>query len=70
MLNAQSRRRLTGAHEADAPYLFLNTTYARINGVAPPEGYRELFTVESYGNTLCAVYEADRPQDEAPLQAQ
>ena len=70
VLNAQSRGRLTVAYEADAPYLFLNTTYARIYGVAPPEGYRELFTVESYGNTLCAVYEADRPQDEAPLQAQ
>ncbi len=40
-----------------APYLFSNTTYARIYGTPPPEGYHVLFTLESYGNILCTLYE-------------
>lgn len=53
------REALSIAEDADAPYLFFNTTYARIYGVAPPEGYHELFRLESYGLTICTVYERD-----------
>lgn len=48
---------LTITPEEDPPYLFVNTTYALIYGIPQPEGYRKLLTIESYGNTLCAVYE-------------
>lgn len=43
----------------DAPYLISNTTYARIYGVEPPQGYRTLFTIRSYGLPVCAVYEKE-----------
>lgn len=59
VLSAPERARLTIAEDADAPYLFYNTTYALIYGVAPPEGYHALFSLHSYGNTLCTVYERD-----------
>lgn len=59
VLGAEERAALSIAEEDDAPYLFSNTTYARIYGVAPPEGYHELFTLDSYGLRLCTVYEAD-----------
>lgn len=59
VLPAHERGALSVAYEADAPYLFYNTTYARIYGVAPPEGYHALFTIESYGNTLCTLYELE-----------
>lgn len=44
----------------DAPYLFYNTTYAQIYGVKPPEDYHELFSIRSYGNRLCTVYEKNQ----------
>lgn len=60
VLGEEERALLSIAEERDAPYLFFNTTYARIYGVAPPQGYHELFAIESYGLRLCAVYELDR----------
>ncbi|MCE5342097.1 MAG: hypothetical protein LLF96_00720, partial [Eubacteriales bacterium] len=57
VLTAKEKETLTITTDANAPYLFYNTTYAGIYGVEPPQGYRVLFTLESYGNTLCTVYE-------------
>ncbi len=57
VLGAAQRAALTVTEDDDAPYLFYNTTYANIYGVAPPEGYRALFSIESYASTLCIVYE-------------
>ncbi len=54
------RAQLIITEDENAPYLFYNTTYALIYGVAPPEGYHELLHIEGYGNTLCTVYERDR----------
>ena len=50
---------MTCFYNRDAPYLYLNTTYARIYGVAPPEGYHELQKVKSYGLVLGVIYERD-----------
>ncbi|MDD3214491.1 MAG: glycosyltransferase family 39 protein [Eubacteriales bacterium] len=50
---------LTITSDADAPYLFYNTTYAGIYGVEPPQGYHALFSLHSYGNVLCTVYERE-----------
>ena len=43
----------------DAPYLYANTTYANLYGVPEPEGYRALFTLDSYGLPICTVYERE-----------
>ena len=59
VLKPEDKARLTVAYESDAPYLFYNTTYARIYGVEPPEGYHALFTIRSYGQVLCTMYEKD-----------
>ncbi|MEG1776135.1 MAG: hypothetical protein RR367_06490 [Clostridia bacterium] len=57
VMRADERQALAILESADAPYLFSNTTYAKIYGVPAPEGYRELLRVESYGNVLCVIYE-------------
>ncbi len=57
VLEPEVKAQMTITQEENPPYLFYNTTYARIYGVDTPEGYRELFRIESYGNTLCTVYE-------------
>ena len=59
VLSPGAKEQLAIAYEADAPYLLYNTTYARIYGVEPPQGYRELLTIRSYGMTLCTVYEKE-----------
>ena len=59
VLSAQMRERITLTTDSNAPYLFYNATYADIYGVAPPEGYHALFSLASYGNTLCTVYQKD-----------
>ncbi len=61
VLSEELRQVLTIAQDENAPYLFFNTTYARIYGVPAPEGYHALLTLESYGNVLCTVYERDLP---------
>ena len=44
----------------EAPYMLYNTTYSVVyDAPYPPEGYHELFRIESYGNTLCIMYEKD-----------
>ena len=48
---------MTITEEDSAPYVFSNTTYAAIYSQKPGENYRELFTIESYGNVLCTVFE-------------
>ncbi|MEG1471359.1 MAG: glycosyltransferase family 39 protein [Clostridia bacterium] len=59
VLPKAQREALSVAYEPDAPYLLENTTYAKIYATAPPQGYHVLFTVQSYGNVLCTVYERD-----------
>ena len=51
--------RIALSSEPDVPYLLYNTTYAQIFNQEPPEGYRVLFELTSYGNVLCTVYERD-----------
>ncbi len=60
-LEESSRARLTVSENRDAPYLYANTTYSRIYGVAPPQGYHELLKVKSYGLVLGVIYEKDAP---------
>ena len=57
VLPQEARSRLTITEDEHAPYLLLNTTYARIMNIPPPEGYAPLFTLEAYGNVFCTVYE-------------
>ena len=57
MLPAVLRAEMTVTEEPDASYLFQNSTYAAIYQTVPGDEYRELFTIQSYGNTLCTVYE-------------
>ena len=57
VMNPQERERLSVAYEKDAPYLFFNTTYTRLYGTQTPKGYHELFSLQSYGLTICTVYE-------------
>ena len=57
VLEPDVKEQITITLEENSPYLFYNTTYARIYGVDAPEGYRELLAIESYGNTLCTIYE-------------
>lgn len=53
------REEILLVEDGDAPYLFVNATYGRIYGVDPPLGYHELFSLTSYGNRICTVYERD-----------
>ncbi len=57
ILPDKERTLLTVTDDPDAPYLFYNETYASIYGVEPPQGYTALFSLESYGNVICTVYE-------------
>lgn len=50
---------LSVTQDENAPYLFSNTTYARIYGTPAPEGYHVLFTLHAYGNILATIYEKD-----------
>jgi hypothetical protein len=61
VLSAAQRSQLTISTDTEANYLFYNATYAKIYGVEPPQGYRELFTLYAYGNALCTVYERQSP---------
>lgn len=58
-LTAEQRRSLTLTEDPNAPYLLMNTTYTQIYGVPQPDGYHTLFTLESYGHTICTVYQTD-----------
>lgn len=58
-MSPEEKEALSVGWEPDAPYLLSNTTYARIYGMQPPEGYHELFSLQSYGVTICTVYEKD-----------
>ena len=51
------RADFTVTDDPDAPYLLSNATYAQIYSQSPGGNYRVLFTIESYGNVLCTVYE-------------
>ncbi|MDD6142549.1 MAG: glycosyltransferase family 39 protein [bacterium] len=59
VLSEEKKARLTIEEIPDAPYLLYNTTYARIYGTQPPEGYHELITIDSYGLTVCTIYERE-----------
>ena len=56
-MHPQAKKHLWLTYRQDTPYLFSNTTYARIYGTKPPRGYHELITLESYGVRICTVYE-------------
>lgn len=57
MLPADVRAAFSVTEAVDPPYVFSNSTYAQIYSSRPGENYRALFSIESYGNTLCTVYE-------------
>ena len=57
MLPADARAAFSVTEAADPPYVFSNSTYAQIYSQRPGENYRALFSIESYGNVLCTVYE-------------
>ena len=58
------RSHLAVTHEPDEPCLYYGITCAQVFGVPyPPEGYRELFRIKSYGNSVGIVYEREQ---EAP----
>jgi len=60
MLSPEDRAELKVEKRTDdAPYILSNTTYARIYGVKPPEGYHPLLSVKSYGLKMCTIYEKD-----------
>ena len=57
-MTAEEKALLTVTNrQEDAPCLFMNTTYGRIYGVTVPRDYHVLLTIESYGQTICTVYE-------------
>ncbi len=57
MLPNAIRDSVTVTQEADPPYIFSNTTYAQIYSQWPQDDYKVLFTIESYGNVICTMYE-------------
>lgn len=57
MLPNSLRGVMTVTEDADPPYVFSNSTYAKIYSQTPGAEYRALLSVESYGNVLCTVYE-------------
>lgn len=59
VLPEEAQKQLNIQQDENLPYLFYNTTYALIYGVPPPDGYHVLFTLESYGNVICTMYERD-----------
>ena len=62
-LSASERSTLAFTKDQNAPYLYANATYATLYQAPAPEGYETLFTLESYGNSICTVY---RRLDSAP----
>jgi len=60
ILPREVRSQIKMTEDGDAPYILYNTTYAAEYSAAyPPYGYHELFRIDSYGNTLCILYERD-----------
>jgi hypothetical protein len=57
MLPESLRGAVTVTEEENPPYVFSNATYAIIYGEQPGNGYKALFSIESYGNAVCTVYE-------------
>jgi len=57
VLNDAEKTRLTVTDDSDANYLFYNATYATLYGIDPPEGYRQIYAIHSYGNVLCEIYQ-------------
>ena len=62
-LSPEMRERLKVCEPSklDAPYVFSNTTCARICDVQPPQGYHEHVVLTCYGIPLCTIYEKDAP---------
>jgi len=56
-MEPQAKKKLWLTYRKDTPYIFSNTTYARIYGTKPPRGYHELIVMESYGVPICTIYE-------------
>ena len=56
-MEPEDKKRLWLTYRRDTPYIFSNTTYARIYQTKAPRGYHELITLESYGVPVCTIYE-------------
>lgn len=57
MLPAEQQKKLSIESAQDAPYLFANTSYFRLNRCRIPRGYHKLFELKSYDLIICTVYE-------------
>lgn len=57
MLPNDIRGEFTVTEDEAPPYVLSNITYAQIYSQSPGENYKVLFTLESYGNVICTVYE-------------
>ena len=57
ILPNELRGLITVTEGKNPPYLFSNTTYAQIYNERPGAKYQPLFSIKSYGNVLCTVYE-------------
>ena len=61
VLSEELQEKLTVTENPDAPWLFYNTTYARIYEIPAPEGYHEWRTLYSYGQPICTLWQKDEP---------
>lgn len=59
-MNDGQKAVLTTTVEKDSPYLYYIENYVHVYDVQPPEGYHELFTVDSYGRRIGTMYEKDK----------
>ena len=51
---------LTTTVKKDSPYLYYIENYVQVYDVKPPQGYHELFAVDSYGRRIGTMYEKDK----------
>ncbi len=58
-LSDEEKAVLTTTTRKDSPYLYYIENYVQVYNVPVPEGYHELFTIESYGRLIGTMYERD-----------
>lgn len=58
-LEEDRRAYISVTDDDNAPYLLFNTTFFEVYALDEPLGYHLLFALQSYGNTICSVYELD-----------
>lgn len=59
-LAPEDRKQIVIRKDKNTPYLFSNSTYARIYGTRYPQGYHVLFQIKSYDVPICTVYERNK----------